>query len=169
MRSCTVPLLELPRRAVHIQREANVVVVPPPAVLSRHSCCCAETPILQCCSLCYFYRLPESCGRKKAFRGQIGLGATWSHDVGHLTNCPCCCHCLVLNTSAFMLAADPWLALDKLEHFLFCAFIVAAVYAASYRLGCNRTVTLPVAVLLSILAAGGKELGDYLQVGTLHE
>uniref|UniRef100_A0A383WD71 VanZ-like domain-containing protein n=1 Tax=Tetradesmus obliquus TaxID=3088 RepID=A0A383WD71_TETOB len=62
-----------------------------------------------------------------------------------------------------MLAADPWLALDKLEHFLFCASIVLASYAALYRLGCNRSVSLSVAVLLSLVAAGGKELGDYLQ------
>jgi hypothetical protein len=63
-----------------------------------------------------------------------------------------------------MLAADPWLALDKLEHVLFCAVIVGACYAGLYRLGCNRTVSLSVAVLLSLVAAGGKELGDYLQV-----
>jgi hypothetical protein len=63
-----------------------------------------------------------------------------------------------------MLAADPWFALDKLEHFLFCAVIVGASYAGLFRLGCNRTVSLSVAVLLSIVAAGGKELGDYLQV-----
>jgi uncharacterized protein YfiM (DUF2279 family) len=69
-----------------------------------------------------------------------------------------------LKTSAFMLAEDPWLAPDKLEHFLSCGFIVAAAYATLFRLGCNRTVSLSVAVLLSLLAAGGKELGDYLQV-----
>jgi hypothetical protein len=63
-----------------------------------------------------------------------------------------------------MLAADPWFALDKLEHFLFCAVVVGASYAGLFRLGCNRTVSLSVAVLLSIVAAGGKELGDYLQV-----
>jgi hypothetical protein len=65
-----------------------------------------------------------------------------------------------------MLAEDPWLALDKLEHFLFCGFFVAAAYAALFRLGCNRTISLSVAVLLSLLAAGGKELGDYLQVSS---
>lgn len=69
-----------------------------------------------------------------------------------------------MHTEVFMLAADPWLALDKLEHFLFCASIVVASYAALYRLGCNRSVSLSVAVLLSLVAAGGKELGDYLQV-----
>lgn len=61
--------------------------------------------------------------------------------------------------------ADPWLAVDKLEHFVFCATIVAAAYFASLRfLARSRAVSLSAAILLSVAAAGAKELGDYLEV-----
>lgn len=60
---------------------------------------------------------------------------------------------------------DPWIALDKLEHLVFCAFIVVATYVVCLRLiTSNRAVSLSAAVLLSLLAAGAKELGDYLHV-----
>ena len=64
--------------------------------------------------------------------------------------------------------SDPWLALDKLEHFIFCASIVWAVYECITRcLRVEKAFSLAFAITLSIIAASFKEVGDYLKVRML--
>lgn len=62
--------------------------------------------------------------------------------------------------------ADPWLALDKLEHLLFCAAVVVAVTVAlQFLLSSGRKVSLIAGVLTSLILGALKELGDHLKVG----
>jgi len=58
---------------------------------------------------------------------------------------------------------DPWIALDKLEHLVFCAAVVLAVYCLSVlKLNLSKKTSLVFGVLISLAAASVKELGDYI-------
>jgi hypothetical protein len=75
---------------------------------------------------------------------------------------------IVVHLSTATLASqlsDPWLAVDKLQHLVACAAIVLAVYwALAKPLSGRKGARLALAVIASLVFAGGKELGDYLHV-----
>lgn len=60
---------------------------------------------------------------------------------------------------------DPWLGVDKLQHFLFTAAVTAAAYLAAHRSSLFRKRRLLVGTAAGVVAGLLKELGDVLQVG----
>lgn len=73
-----------------------------------------------------------------------------------------CLQCMAAAAGA-VAAADPWLALDKLQHLVACGLVTVAAYSLALRC-LPRRHSLGVGVLAALLVAGGKELGDQLQV-----
>jgi len=60
---------------------------------------------------------------------------------------------------------DPWIALDKLEHFALCAAVVLAVYCfCTLKIHLSNKISLLIGIVLSLAAATVKELGDALGV-----
>lgn len=61
--------------------------------------------------------------------------------------------------------ADPWFAVDKLQHLLFCAAVVVCVFVASRKLlSLGHNTSLAAGVLTSLVLGALKELGDHLKV-----
>lgn len=60
-------------------------------------------------------------------------------------------------------------AIDKLEHFLGCAFVLLLVYAicSKSRHGAAQQYRLLLAVTAALAVGVAKEVGDFLEVGAL--
>lgn len=63
-----------------------------------------------------------------------------------------------------MLVEDPWLARDKLEHFLLSAIGVIVSYILANRTSALQPYRISTAVAATLFLSTLKEIGDLLQV-----
>ena len=72
-------------------------------------------------------------------------------------------------TSALDIEGDSWIALDKVQHFAVCALLVIAGHLGAINSSKYYRYRIILAVAPAAIVAAGKELGDYLQVATVHD